>query len=135
MSQVQEILNRFLKELPDLLATDVVHVESGLSIGGASVAREIDLSAASAAYAEVVKSNARALELLGIPRQSTEDILVTTAEMHVLLRVLGTNYYHWLAVGRQSSLGLPRFLMRRYQPALLAALGEAAVEAGAARTG
>jgi predicted regulator of Ras-like GTPase activity (Roadblock/LC7/MglB family) len=129
VSQVQEILNSFLKELPDLLATDVVHVESGLSIGGASVAREIDLSAASAAYAEVVKSNARALELLGIARHATEDILVTTVDMHVLLRVLGGSYYHWLAVGRQSSLGLPRFLMRRYQPALLAALGETAGDA------
>ncbi|HEY7213355.1 MAG TPA: hypothetical protein VIC28_01935 [Thermoanaerobaculia bacterium] len=124
MSRLQEILQRFKQEVPDFIATDIVHLESGLSIGGASVTHQFDAAAAAAAYAEVVKSNARALELLGSPRESTEDILVTTAGFYVLLRTLGRSYYHCLAINREGSLGLPRILMRRYAPALLEAIGE-----------
>jgi len=124
MSRLHEILQSFQQEVPDFLATDIVHLESGLSIGGASVAPDFDAAAAAAAYAEVIKSNARALELLGSPQDSTEDILVTTAAFYVLLRTLGKSYYHCLAIDRRGSLGMPRLLMRRYAPAFLEAIGE-----------
>ena len=124
MSRLQDVLQRFKQEVPDFISTDIVHLESGLSIGGASAAPQFDAAAAAAAYAEVIKSNARALELLGKPHESMEDILVTTDGFYVLLRTLGKHYYYCLAISREGSLGLPRVLMRRYAPAFLEAIGE-----------
>jgi predicted regulator of Ras-like GTPase activity (Roadblock/LC7/MglB family) len=124
MSRLQEVLHQFRDEVPDFVATDIVHLESGLSIGGTSAAPEFDAAAAAAAFGEVIKSNGRALELLGSGGEATEDILVTTDRWYVLLRRLGRSYYQCLAITRQGSLGLPRVLMRRYEGAFLAAIGE-----------
>ncbi len=126
MSRLQEILSRFRAEVPDFVATDIVHLESGLSIGGASATPHFDAAAAAAAYGEVLKSNARALELLGSRGEATEDILVTTDRWYVLLRTLGRSYYQCLAISREGSLGMPRVLMRRYERAFLEAIGEEA---------
>lgn len=124
MSQLQEILHRFKEEVPDFVATDIVHLESGLSIGGASLLPQFDAAAAAAAFAEVIKSNARALELMGSSGETTEDILITTDRWYVLLRTLGRSYYQCLAISREGSLGMPRLLMRKYERAFLAAIGE-----------
>lgn len=120
---LEEVLNRFRQEVPEFVSTDIVHVDSGLSIGGGSIESDFDASIASASYAEVVKANARALDLLGLGNASAEDILVTTNTVHLLIRMLGAEYYQVLVVSRRGNLGLARVLMKKYEPRLLEALG------------
>lgn len=124
MSPLQEILDSLRADVPEFVSTDVVSVESGLSIGGATADVGFDSSLASATSAEVVKANRNALELLGLGADSTEDILISTESVYLLMRMLGGEYYHVLAVRRKGNLGLSRAIMKRHQPRLMAAVGE-----------
>jgi predicted regulator of Ras-like GTPase activity (Roadblock/LC7/MglB family) len=122
MVRLEEILSRFRDEVPSFVSTDIVHLESGLSIGGGAMEGEIDTAAAPAAYSEVVKANAYAMKLLGLGGDSTEDILVTTGKVYFLLRMLTGDYYHLLAVSRRGNLGLARVLMKKYHASLVSAV-------------
>ncbi|MCI0346839.1 MAG: DUF4388 domain-containing protein [Chloroflexi bacterium] len=124
MSRLQEILDALREDVPEFVSTDVVNVESGLSIGGGSADPQFDSSLASATSAEVVKANRNALELLGLGADSTEDILISTETVYLLIRMLGSEYYLVLAVRRKGNLGLARAIMKKHQPRLLAAVGE-----------
>jgi predicted regulator of Ras-like GTPase activity (Roadblock/LC7/MglB family) len=122
MGSLQDVLNRFRAEVPHFISTDVVEIDSGLSIAGGSVDPNFDASVASACYAEVIKSNARALELLGIGASSTEDVLITTTNAYLLLRMIGGQHYLGLALSRQGTLGFARALMVKHAPGILAAI-------------
>jgi hypothetical protein len=124
MMRLDAVLGEFREQVPEFVATDLVNLESGLSIGGCSADVAFDASAASASFGEVVRANLRALELLGMDSISAEDILITTARVNILLRMLGRNYYQCLAIGKKGSLGFARAVMKKYEPALLSALGE-----------
>lgn len=122
--KIEEILARFMEEVPQFIATDCVHIESGLSVGGStSIDPKFDASLASACFAEVMKSNARALDLLGIGSDSVEDILITTREAYILLRVIGKEHFVNLVITRRGTLGLARAIMKKYEANLIAALG------------
>jgi DNA-binding response OmpR family regulator len=124
MMRLDAVLGEFREQVPEFVATDLVNLESGLSIGGCSADAAFDASAASASFGEVVRANLRALELLGMDSVCAEDILITTARVNILLRMLGRNYYQCLAIGKKGSLGFARAVMKKYEPALLSALGE-----------
>ncbi len=124
MNTLHKVLESFREEVPEFVSTDIVNVDSGLSIGGGSIDPDFDASVAAASYAEVVKANGRALDLLGMGAGSTEDILISTEKIYVLIRPMGKDYYHVLAVGRRGNLGLARAIMKKYEPKLLAAVGE-----------
>lgn len=124
MIRLETVLSEFREQVPEFVATDLVNLESGLSIGGSSADAAFDASAASASFGEVVRANLRALELMGMDGSSAEDILITTARVNILLRMLGRNYYHCLAIGKKGSLGFARAVMKKYEAALLSALGE-----------
>ena len=111
---IDAIIDEFRAEVPAFVSTDIVHIDSGMSIGGGSVDPGFDATVASASYAEVVKSNRRALELLGLDPHSTEDILITTDRVYLLIRLLGTEHYHGLAIGRDGNLGLCRAIIKKY---------------------
>jgi predicted regulator of Ras-like GTPase activity (Roadblock/LC7/MglB family) len=123
ITSLPEILDAFRADVPGFVSTDIVEVESGLSISGGSIDPNFDASVASASYAEVVKSNSRALQLLGMDNASTEDILITTKGTYFLIRMLGSHHYHLLAISRQGNLGLARVIMKRYEPQFLQAIG------------
>ena len=122
MSVLQQELDKFRDEVPEFVSTDMVNIESGLSIGGATIDPDFDASVASACYAEVVKLNRRALELLGLGANSTEDLLVTTKKVNILVRMLGGEYCHVLAISRKANLGLARAIMKKYEQVLLEAV-------------
>jgi predicted regulator of Ras-like GTPase activity (Roadblock/LC7/MglB family) len=122
MSNLLEVINRFRSEIPHFISTDVVEIDSGMSIAGGSVDPNFDASVASACFAEVVKSNARALDLLGVGADSTEDILITTTNAYLLIRMIGHRHYLGVALGRQGTLGFARAIMVKYAPAIMAAL-------------
>lgn len=124
MNTLPELLESFKEEVPEFVSTDVVNVDSGLSISGSSADPDFDASVASACSAEVVKANRRTLELLGLGAHSTEDILISSAKVYLLIRMLGPEYYHVLAVNRRGNLGLARAIMKKHQPRLLRAISD-----------
>ena len=124
MHTLQQELDKFREEVPEFVSTDMVNVESGLSIGGATIDPDFDASVASACYAEVVKLNKKALDLLGLGANSAEDILITTATLNILIRMLGTQYCHVLAITRKGNLGLARAIMKKYEAVLLEVVGD-----------
>ncbi len=124
MTNLQEIVEQFHIRVPEFILTDIVNTDSGLSIAGCSRAPDFDASIASAAYADVVKTNRRALDASGLGAASTEDILITTDRLYILVRMLGEDYYHVLVIGREGNLGLARAFMKKFQPTLTAALRE-----------
>lgn len=119
---VFDVLNRFRAEVPHFISTDLVEIESGMSIAGGSIDPNFDASVAAACYAEVVKSNAKALDLLGVGANSTEDILITTTNAYIMIRMVGRTHYLGLALGRQGTLGFARALMTKYTPLLVQVL-------------
>jgi predicted regulator of Ras-like GTPase activity (Roadblock/LC7/MglB family) len=124
MNVLQETLDKFKDDVPEFVSTDIVNFDSGLSIGGRSLDPDFDASVAAASYAEVVKSNRRALELLGLGAESGEDILITTSRVYLLIRLMGAEYYHFLAITRKGNLGLARAIMKKYETALLRSISD-----------
>lgn len=122
MNPLPELIDEFREQVPGFISTDVVEIQSGMSIGGGSIDPEFDSEMASASYAEVVKSNRRALEFLGLPETASEDLLITTQDAYLLLREIGTDYYHGLAISKEGNLGMARMLMKRYAPRILEAI-------------
>ncbi len=122
MSDLQQQLESFRDEIPDFISTDLVNVESGLSIGGATNDDDFDASVASACYAELTLLNRQALDLLGLDPQSTEDLLITTKSVTILVRMLGIEYCHVLVITRKGNLGIARAIMKKYESVLLSAV-------------
>jgi len=83
-----------------------------------------DATAAAASYASVVDSHLAAVERLGSGAVwgETEDVLITTTKVYLLIRLLGDGHYHWLAVSSDANLALCRLLMRSYEAFLLSGL-------------
>ncbi len=79
---------------------------------------------AAATYAEVVKANEKALDLLGGVEKvgETEDILVSTTRMYILIRKLGQKHYYGVALNRTGNLGLARVIMKKHEVRFLEAL-------------
>lgn len=119
MSKVEEVLRQMQSEMDYFLSSDLVNIASGMSIGGVSVDPNFDASLASGAYTEVVKSNRRALELLGLGANACEDILITTENVLLIMKMLGQDYYVGLAISRKGNLGLARAIMNKYTTQLL----------------
>jgi len=118
-SKISETLENFRKEIPGFISTDVVNLIEGISIGGGSVDPKFDSSVASAYYATVVTSYLKALEAID-PTLESEDLLITTDKMSLLIRVLGsTGYYHGVAVTNDSNLGICRLVMKKFESAIV----------------
>ena len=96
----------------------------------------IDSATAAGGYASVVESHFAAIEKLGAGAAwgETEDILITTANTYLLIRLLGDRHYHWLAVSSESNLALCRLLMRSYQATLLSGLADLGEKSGPRRS-
>ncbi|HUG61624.1 MAG TPA: hypothetical protein VMP03_07255 [Methylomirabilota bacterium] len=123
MNAIQKAVEEFRSHFVGFVSTDVVHIESGMSIAGTSADPEFNASVASSYYADLIQSNRQALDLLKLGAQSAEDILISTGKVFILLRMLGEDYYHCLVIWRSDNLGFARLMMRRAEPRFLAALG------------
>lgn len=120
------MLDHFCGEVEGLIATGVVRKKDGAPVEGRSLDPRLD-TAAAGCFARVVESHLAAVEQLGMGPAwgETEDILITTARAYVLIRLLGEDHYHWLAVSSEANnLALCRQVMRSHEPFLLSGLLE-----------
>ncbi len=125
-SNLDVIIDKFRSEIPEFVSTDIVEIETGLSVGGGSIFPDtFNSSVASALYAELVKANERALEALGgEPNVGVvEDFLITTSKSYILILIYpNKKYYHGLAITRQGNLAFARIVMKKFQPEIIKAL-------------
>ncbi len=126
MATIEDLLEDVVKEIKEVEGAAVVNLESGLPIASFSVSQVIDIAVAAASYAEVVKANEKALELLGGVEKvgETEDILITTTRVYILIRKLGQKHYYGIALNRGGNLGFARVIMKKHEVRLLEALKE-----------
>ncbi len=123
MSQVDDILEEFSNDVSNFISTDVVDLESGMSMGGYSIDPEFDSSVASAAFSEVVKSYKRAFDMLDMDPESLRDILGTADDVLVITRIIGDRtYYHGLAISKEGNLALARKTMEKYEDRIVNAV-------------
>lgn len=116
MAQLDDLLMKFREETDGFISTDIVGIADGISIGGGSIVPNFDSTAASAEFATVTQSILRALKTLG--NDNLEDVLVTTDNAYILVRILQNNrFYHGLAISKiKGNLGRARLIMKNYDP-------------------
>ncbi len=124
MSQLEEVLKEFEQDVSNFISTDVVDIESGMSMGGRSIDPEFDGSVASAAFSDVIKSYRKAFDLLEMDPNSIQELLGRADDVLVITRIIGDRtYYHGLAISREGNLALARKMMQKYEDQIVDAVG------------
>jgi CheY-like chemotaxis protein/predicted regulator of Ras-like GTPase activity (Roadblock/LC7/MglB family) len=123
-SGLEPMIDRFCAELEGFIATSVVRRKDGSSVVSRSADPAVDARLAASGYARVVESHLAAVASLGAAWGETEDILITTARAYLLIRLLGGDHCHWLAVSSEANLALCRLSMRSWEPFLLSELAD-----------
>jgi CheY-like chemotaxis protein/predicted regulator of Ras-like GTPase activity (Roadblock/LC7/MglB family) len=115
---IKAIVEELAREIPGVIAAEVVCIDDGTPIVATSQDPSFDLDIAAAYYAEVVKINEKALEVLKKGRR-LEEVLLTTDEFYLIVRILSdTRFYVGLAVAKESNIGLARMVMKNYEKRL-----------------
>ena len=115
ISSVNVLLEELTREIPDIIAAEVVSIDEGVSLVSTTNDPAFDPDIAAAYYAEVVKNHEKALEVL---REGCkpEEVLVTTNEFYLIVRILpGTRFYVGLIMAKKSNVGMARMVMKRYE--------------------
>jgi predicted regulator of Ras-like GTPase activity (Roadblock/LC7/MglB family) len=116
IKQLQNLLGQMSKELPGILAAAVVTVEDGMSIAEVRRSEDIETAAASAYLASIVKSNAKAINLLA-DDEEVEDILITTRQYHFIIRHVDDQpFFIFVMTSKEEWLGKARLLIKKYEP-------------------
>ena len=118
-NRLKKILEDLSCELPGLVVSAVVLIEDGLSIAELSVNPNIEAGPASAYLASIVKSNLKAIKLLG-GEQKTDDILITTDHNYFLIRhIAGKPFFLFVMTRKDEWLGRARLLMKKYEKVMM----------------
>lgn len=123
-SPLHDVLYRLRAEIPGFAWAQIVNTLTGEPMVGGAVDPDVDGAVAAGAYAQVIRSNGEALDHLGIGADAADDLLVSLGEGYVLLRVLDATHFLGVAVTRQGTPGYARVVVRKYEPQLVAALGD-----------
>lgn len=122
--KLQDILENIANDLPGYQTAAVVAVDDGLTVAQFSSDPETETEAAAAYLASIVKSNAKAINLL-TGNQQTEDILVTTDLSYYLIRDLpGQPLFIFLMTKRGEWMGKARMLLQDHEPEISKILTE-----------
>lgn len=103
------------KELPGILAAAVVTVEDGMSIAEVSRREDVEPAVAAAYLASIVKSNAKAINLLA-DDEIIDDILITTRQYHFIIRHDADQpFFIFVMTTKDEWLGKARLLIKKYE--------------------
>jgi CheY-like chemotaxis protein/predicted regulator of Ras-like GTPase activity (Roadblock/LC7/MglB family) len=115
VSAINVIVEELIREIPDVIAAEVVSIDEGVPLVATSTDSAFDPDIAAAYYAEVVKTHEKALEALRKGRK-LEEVLVTTDEFYHIVRPLpGTRCYVGVAMAAKGNVGMARMVMKRYE--------------------
>jgi CheY-like chemotaxis protein/predicted regulator of Ras-like GTPase activity (Roadblock/LC7/MglB family) len=115
VGSIKTILEELTREIPDVIAAEVVSIDEGIPLVATSNDRAFDSEIAAAYFAEVVKSNEKALEALKKGGRM-EEVLLTTDEFYLIVRILaGTRFYLGLAIAKEGNIGMARMAMKTYE--------------------
>ena len=120
--KMDEVLENFRKEIQGFISCDVVNISDGLSIGGGSIDPKFDASIAAAYYATVASAYVKTCHAID-KTMEPEDMLITTDQMLLLMRVIANNnYFFGLAVTPDSNLAMCRLIMKKYEDEIVKAI-------------
>ena len=116
IDKIQILVEQMSRELPGILAAAVVTVEDGMSIAEVSRRDDIETAAAAAYLASIVKSIAKAINLLA-DDEEVDDILITTSQYHFIIRHFEDQpFFIFVMTTKEEWLGKARMLIRKYEP-------------------
>ncbi len=107
---VQEVVDRIVRALPELMAVAVADSETGISLASSSRNPEFDADTAAAYHAEVLRQQRNAMQALRMDDDQAEEVLVTAeSNLHLLQLVPDKNLFLYLAVDlRRTNLAIAR---------------------------
>ena len=112
---LQNLIDQMSMELPGIRAAAVVTVEDGMSIAEVSRREDVEPAVAAAYLASIVKSNAKAINLLA-DDEIVEDILITTRQYHFIIRHDGNQpFFIFVMTTKDEWLGKARLLIKKYE--------------------
>ncbi len=112
------LLERLQVDIPEFVASDVVHCLDGVSVATLTDLEGYDSAALSAFYSDFINASSRGIHGFGLS-PALEDVQIATDKHHILMRaVAGTPYLHLVITRRQGNLGIARVAMRRFEPLL-----------------
>lgn len=113
---IQRLVDEMAQELTHILAVAVVTVDDGMSIAQATRREGLDVAAASAYLASIVKSNSKAISLLA-DNEVIDDILITTDQFHFIIRHMqGQSFFLFLMTSKDEWLAKARMVIKKYEP-------------------
>jgi DNA-binding response OmpR family regulator/predicted regulator of Ras-like GTPase activity (Roadblock/LC7/MglB family) len=115
ISAIKVVLEELMREIPDVIAAEVVCIDDGTPLVATSQDASFDPDIAAAYFAEVVKTNEKALEALKKGGR-LEEVLLTTDEFYLVVRILpATRFYLGLALAKNGNIGMARMVMKTYE--------------------
>jgi DNA-binding response OmpR family regulator/predicted regulator of Ras-like GTPase activity (Roadblock/LC7/MglB family) len=113
------LLEELEREIPDVIAAAVVSIDEGVSLVATTNDPAFDVDIVAAYYAEVIKTNEKALKALQ-KGPMLEEVLVTTDAFYLYVKPLqGTRFYVGLVMAQQGNVGIARTVMKRYEKRFL----------------
>jgi predicted regulator of Ras-like GTPase activity (Roadblock/LC7/MglB family) len=114
MEKLDLLIKQFYMELgPDFISTDIVGLEDGLSIAGASIDSSFNSVDTSTHFSRAMKSAALAFGKMGLGK--LEENLTTTDKTYIIARFIGDGSYYWgVAASKELPLPLLREIINRY---------------------
>jgi DNA-binding response OmpR family regulator/predicted regulator of Ras-like GTPase activity (Roadblock/LC7/MglB family) len=116
------LLEELEREIPDVIAAAVVSIDEGVPLAATTNDPAFDVDIVAAYYAEVIKTNEKALKALQKgPR--LEEVLVTTDTFSLYVKPLpDTRFYVGLVIAQKGNVGMARTVMKRYEKKFLKTL-------------
>lgn len=97
--QIEEVFEKIANELPGLIATSLVDLDSGMTLGVKSNRPDFDLGAASAYNSELVKMKFKTMRTLKL-KSTLEDMLLTLSDQIHLIRMVTPATFLYIAVDK-----------------------------------
>jgi predicted regulator of Ras-like GTPase activity (Roadblock/LC7/MglB family) len=112
---LQNLIDQMSMELPGILAVAVVTVEDGMSIAEVSRREDVEPAVVAAYLASIVKSNARAINLLA-GDEDVEDILIATRHYNFIIRHTDKQpFFIFVMTTKEEWVAKARLLIKQYE--------------------
>jgi CheY-like chemotaxis protein/predicted regulator of Ras-like GTPase activity (Roadblock/LC7/MglB family) len=116
---VTVLLEEVEREIPDVIAAAVISIDEGVPLVATTNDQAFDVDIIAAYYAEVIKTNEKALEALK-QGAGLEEVLVTADAFYLLTRPLPeTRFCVSLVMAQKGNVGMARMVMKRYEKRFL----------------